>query len=75
MASASRPRLGGNVQSCFSTPFWLLFSVVTLFNSTPARAIDWQTEVNVSICNWEQLRANIIRDTIYLDGGTIWWQM
>ncbi|KAH8704211.1 hypothetical protein BGW36DRAFT_394341 [Talaromyces proteolyticus] len=37
--------------------------------------IGWQNEANVSICNWAQLRANIIRDTIYLDGGDIWWQM
>ncbi|OJJ03076.1 hypothetical protein ASPVEDRAFT_134247 [Aspergillus versicolor CBS 583.65] len=25
-----------------------------------------------AICSWGQLRANILRDTVYLDGGTLW---
>lgn len=29
---------------------------------------------NYSICSWARLRAGIIRDTIYLDGGLLWWQ-
>ncbi|KAL1968405.1 hypothetical protein VTN77DRAFT_1934 [Rasamsonia byssochlamydoides] len=41
-----------------------------------ALALDWQTSaVNVSMCNWDQFRANIIHDTIYLDGGSLWWQV
>jgi hypothetical protein len=73
---------------------WLvkgIFIIVVLID--PVLSITWQDEVNVSICNWPQLRgksfrepesretyltrsvANIIRDTIYLDGGSIWWQM
>ncbi|KAL2002901.1 hypothetical protein VTN02DRAFT_5618 [Thermoascus thermophilus] len=27
------------------------------------------------MCTWEQPRVNIIRDTIYLDGGYLWWQL
>jgi hypothetical protein len=92
-SAASGPKLGGSVQRYFS--IWSLVSsvFVTLSHAKPALAIDWQSEVNVSICNWEQLRgesvypqeraevilthalANIIRDTIYLDGGSIWWEM
>jgi hypothetical protein len=39
-----------------------------------AIAQSFTSVVNVSMCNWAQLRANIIRDTIYLDGGRLWWQ-
>ncbi|KAN0073170.1 hypothetical protein V8E54_008390 [Elaphomyces granulatus] len=31
------------------------------------------SQVNISMCNWAQLRANVIRDTIYLEGGSLWW--
>ncbi|CRG83183.1 putative ATP-dependent helicase YwqA [Talaromyces islandicus] len=55
---------------------WLTWiGSVLLAKSRPAAAISWQNEVNVSICNWAQLRANVVRDTIYLDGGDIWWQI
>lgn len=29
---------------------------------------------NYTICSWARLRAGIIRDAIYLDGGELWWQ-
>ncbi|KAF3403315.1 putative carboxymethylenebutenolidase [Talaromyces pinophilus] len=45
-----------------------------LLEVRPAYCLAWANEVNVSICSWSQLRANIIRDTIYLDGGNLWWQ-
>ncbi|KAF7506675.1 hypothetical protein GJ744_011504 [Endocarpon pusillum] len=32
------------------------------------------TQSNVTFCNWAGLRSGIIRDTIYLDGGGLWWQ-
>lgn len=39
-----------------------------------AQFSDWQTgQISTEICTWEQPRAALIRDTIYLDGGTIWW--
>ncbi|KAL1960162.1 hypothetical protein VTO42DRAFT_8705 [Malbranchea cinnamomea] len=33
-----------------------------------------QNQINISMCNWNQLRANVIRDTVYLDGGKLYWQ-
>ncbi|OAA48385.1 Galactose oxidase/kelch, beta-propeller [Metarhizium rileyi] len=39
-----------------------------------AQFSNWQSnQVNTSICLWIQPRAALIRDTIYLDGGSIWW--
>lgn len=37
-----------------------------------AGAVDVQQ--NYTICNWARLRAGLIRDTVYLDGGLLWWQ-
>jgi hypothetical protein len=31
-------------------------------------------ESNYSICNWARLRAGVVRDAVYLDGGLLWWQ-
>ncbi|KAJ6120146.1 hypothetical protein N7523_004426 [Penicillium sp. IBT 18751x] len=45
-----------------------------LIDTVTAKCNSWQTQVNISICNWQGLRANIIRDTIYIDGGELWLQ-
>ncbi|KEF63240.1 uncharacterized protein A1O9_01217 [Exophiala aquamarina CBS 119918] len=37
-----------------------------------ACAVDVQQ--NYTICNWARLRAGAIRDSVYLDGGLLWWQ-
>ena len=29
---------------------------------------------NYTICNWARLRAGVIQDALYLDGGLLWWQ-
>ncbi|KIX00478.1 uncharacterized protein Z518_10618 [Rhinocladiella mackenziei CBS 650.93] len=29
---------------------------------------------NYTTCNWARLRAGVIRDALYLDGGQLWWQ-
>jgi hypothetical protein len=29
---------------------------------------------NYTMCSWARLRAGSIRDTVYLDGGELWWQ-
>ncbi|KAG6003167.1 hypothetical protein E4U21_002281 [Claviceps maximensis] len=35
---------------------------------------NWQDlQVNTSICSWIQPRAALVRDTVYIDGGSIWW--
>ncbi|KAL2136719.1 hypothetical protein VTI74DRAFT_1760 [Chaetomium olivicolor] len=31
-------------------------------------------QVNTKICQWQQLRAALLRDTVYLDGGNLWWE-
>ncbi|KAJ5542070.1 hypothetical protein N7461_008073 [Penicillium sp. DV-2018c] len=31
-------------------------------------------QINVSMCNWQGVRANILRDTIYIDGGQLWYE-
>lgn len=38
----------------------------------PATAVDVQQ--NYTICNWARLRAGVVRDAVYLDGGLLWWQ-
>ncbi|KAM0328248.1 hypothetical protein ACHAQA_005657 [Verticillium albo-atrum] len=32
-----------------------------------------ENQVNASICLWDQPRAAVIRDTVYLDGGLVYW--
>lgn len=29
---------------------------------------------NYTICNWARVRAGVVRDALYLDGGLLWWQ-
>ncbi|KAL4977164.1 hypothetical protein BDW66DRAFT_40306 [Aspergillus desertorum] len=35
---------------------------------------DFLNQINSSICTWGQLRAAVIRDTVYLDGGSLTYQ-
>ncbi|KAL2793419.1 hypothetical protein BJX66DRAFT_338881 [Aspergillus keveii] len=35
----------------------------------------WQNPINISMCTWTAARVNIIRDTVYLHGGALWWQI
>lgn len=53
-------------------PVWK--SAVTFALVGSVSGFDWANQVNVSICSWAQFRANVIRDTIYLDGGFLWSQ-
>ncbi|KAL2158621.1 hypothetical protein VTH06DRAFT_4103 [Thermothelomyces fergusii] len=50
---------------------WLatLLAPVTL-----AQAVWEPDQVSTRICSWEQLRAAVLRDTVYLDGGLLRWQ-
>jgi len=32
------------------------------------------TTENYTICNWARVRAGVVRDALYLDGGELWWQ-
>ncbi|KAF4513284.1 hypothetical protein G6O67_000573 [Ophiocordyceps sinensis] len=39
-----------------------------------AQFSNWQAhQINTSICFWKQPRAALVRNTVYLDGGSIWW--
>jgi hypothetical protein len=49
----------------------LLAAALPLVN---AQLSGWlENQVNASICSWEQPRAALIRDTVYLDGGNLYW--
>ncbi|KAN0087300.1 hypothetical protein V8E54_000988 [Elaphomyces granulatus] len=52
---------------------FLRLSVLAVTTWNVVAAINSTSEVGVSVCNWAQLRANVIRDTIYLDGGSLVW--
>ncbi|KAL4745907.1 hypothetical protein BDW72DRAFT_185891 [Aspergillus terricola var. indicus] len=51
----------------------LLAAVATLVGRSQAQ-LDVLNQINSSICTWGQLRAAIIRDTVYLDGGFLVYQ-
>ncbi|KAK4196303.1 hypothetical protein QBC40DRAFT_300413 [Triangularia verruculosa] len=36
----------------------------------------WRTrnQINTTLCQWNQLRAAVIRDRVFLDGGRLWWR-
>ncbi|KAF9884198.1 hypothetical protein FE257_002189 [Aspergillus nanangensis] len=50
------------------------WTVLTLLLLRPGQAQQWQETVNISMCNWADFRGNVIRDTIYLNGGSLWWK-
>lgn len=51
----------------------VLAAVATLVGRSQAQ-LDVLNQINSSICTWGQLRAAIIRDTVYLDGGYLVYQ-
>ncbi|KAL4767762.1 hypothetical protein BDW60DRAFT_199269 [Aspergillus nidulans var. acristatus] len=51
----------------------VLAAVATLVGRSQAQ-LDFLNQINSSICTWGQLRAAIIRDTVYLDGGYLVYQ-
>ncbi|KAJ5455599.1 uncharacterized protein N7458_003863 [Penicillium daleae] len=55
----------------FSTTLTLLAGVV---DSASAACSTWEKQINISMCTWQSLRANVLHDTIYLDGGYLWLQ-
>lgn len=52
---------------------FLQYTVLAVATWNVVAAINLVSQVNISMCNWAQLRANVIRDTIYLNGGSLWW--
>ncbi|CAG8891175.1 unnamed protein product [Penicillium egyptiacum] len=57
---------------CFLLETVLMLLVV--IDCAVAVCSTFPTQINVSMCSWQGLRANILRDTIYLDGGELWYQ-
>ncbi|KAK4134714.1 hypothetical protein BT67DRAFT_496644 [Trichocladium antarcticum] len=49
--------------------------VLTALASHAVGQAQWgPNQVNTRICQWKQLRATVVRDTVYLDGGNLFWQ-
>ncbi|KAK3996151.1 RING finger protein B [Cladorrhinum sp. PSN332] len=46
-------------------------SVPIVFGQTGGWAKD---QVNTRICSWPQIRTAVLRDTLYIDGGELFWQ-
>ncbi|KAL5334700.1 hypothetical protein BJX70DRAFT_377460 [Aspergillus crustosus] len=55
--------------------FWRLAVVAALWGRSHAQGQNWRNQVNVSMCTWGAVRATTIRDTVYLDGGNLWWEL
>ncbi|KAK4158321.1 hypothetical protein C8A00DRAFT_10974 [Chaetomidium leptoderma] len=52
-----------------------LLAVVTASASLVLGQARWlENQVDTRICQWQQLRATVLRDTVYLDGGNLYWQ-
>ncbi|KAL4985617.1 hypothetical protein BDW68DRAFT_164778 [Aspergillus falconensis] len=51
-----------------------VLAVAATFVGRSQAQLDVLNQINSSICTWGQLRAAIIRDTIYLDGGYLVYQ-
>ncbi|OQE91861.1 hypothetical protein PENNAL_c0008G05576 [Penicillium nalgiovense] len=49
-------------------------TLLVMIDCAVAVCSTFQTQINVSMCSWQGLRANILRDTIYLDGGRLVYQ-
>ncbi|KAH6632737.1 hypothetical protein F5144DRAFT_534528, partial [Chaetomium tenue] len=52
-----------------------LFAVLTVSASAVLGQAVWESDqISTRICQWQQLRAAVLRDTVYLDGGNLWWE-
>jgi uncharacterized membrane protein YgcG len=52
-----------------------LFAVLTISVSFALGQAVWEAnQVSTTICQWKQLRAAVLRDTVYLDGGNLYWE-
>ncbi|ERS96450.1 hypothetical protein HMPREF1624_07361 [Sporothrix schenckii ATCC 58251] len=51
-----------------------LLAATSFVASAAAQASGWiPGQINASMCYWEQPRAAVVRDTLYLDGGSVVW--
>ncbi|EGX96214.1 Galactose oxidase/kelch, beta-propeller [Cordyceps militaris CM01] len=52
----------------------LLAISILPFGLAHAQFSDWAAgQINTTICFWNQPRAALVRDKIYIDGGSAWW--
>ncbi|TVY88458.1 Kelch repeat-containing protein [Lachnellula willkommii] len=52
----------------------ILLAVGLFAKQCVAQAAGWQAgQVNTTMCYWDSPRAGVIRDTLYIDGGMLWW--
>lgn len=57
------------------TAIGLLAIASGLLTGAHAQLEGWISgQVNTTMCYWEQPRANVMRDTLYMDGGSIYWK-
>lgn len=46
-----------------------------LAQSSVGQQAGWQAnQINTTMCQWQYPRAAVIRDTMYIDGGNLWWK-
>ncbi|KAI0132763.1 hypothetical protein BJ170DRAFT_261256 [Xylariales sp. AK1849] len=51
---------------------WAIATVMASVVS--GQASGWQkNQVNATMCSWQNARAATLRDTVYIDGGYLWW--
>ncbi|KAK0643252.1 hypothetical protein B0T16DRAFT_429940 [Cercophora newfieldiana] len=51
-----------------------LLAAVTAHAAVANGQATWdKNQVNTTLCQWQQLRAHVVRDTVYMDGGRMWW--
>ncbi|KAF8851662.1 hypothetical protein BDZ45DRAFT_678961 [Acephala macrosclerotiorum] len=54
--------------------FRSLLAVGFLVRLCAAQQSGWQAnQVNATMCYWDSPRAAVVRDTLYIDGGALWW--
>ncbi|KAJ5963440.1 Galactose oxidase/kelch beta-propeller [Penicillium vulpinum] len=55
-------------------PLGTVLTVLAVVDRAVAACSLSPNQVNVSMCNWQGLRSNILQDKIYIDGGQLWYQ-
>ncbi|KAJ2898299.1 hypothetical protein MKZ38_004024 [Zalerion maritima] len=59
---------------CSTGSLLALVSSLAITPLTSAQHSGWQEgQVNATMCMWQQPRAAVIKDTVYIDGGYLWW--
>lgn len=52
----------------------VLALAATCAHVVTAQQAGWASnQVNATMCNWQQPRAALVKDTVYIDGGYLWW--